>query len=155
MPEAQIENPQGVHSSATAADARSRYGRKEDVYKNSSTTVPILDKDVVVFDQLETANGELTVHKADVSADDPALIAGVACEAIPVSDYGKIVTLGPTIVNISDGTVSEGERAVFHATADGCADSAAADATTVEGDTFGVMLGAEIGATNTAWVKVD
>lgn len=157
MPEAQIQNPDGLFG---ATDVQSNGPRTQDPFGNSSTTVAIEKNDLVVFDQMESATGELTVHKADVSADDPALIAGVAAEAIPVStaletSYGLVTTRGLAIVNIGNGTVSEGERMGFHASTDGAADSAAADASTIEGDTFGVCVGAEIGSTNQCAVWID
>lgn len=157
MPEAQIQNPNGAFG---VTDVRSKHARSEDPFGNSSTSVAISKGDVVVFDQMESATGELTVHLADVSADDPALIAGVAAEDIPASsatvrEYGLVITRGFAIVNIDDATVSEGERMVFHATVDGKADSAASGTSTIEGDTFGVCLGAEIGTTNTCACWVD
>lgn len=110
--------------------------------------------DVVVFDSL-AADAVVSVHKADVSADDPALVAGVAMEASSATgDVIKVCRAGPQITNIGAGTVAAAERAVFHATTDGAADGVAADATTVAGDTFGVWLGAEIGSTNTAVLDV-
>lgn len=157
MPEAQIQNPNGAYG---LTDVEVKHPRSADPFGNSSTSVAIAKGDLVVFDQMESATGELTVHLADVSADDPALIAGVAMEAIPAStatvrEYGLIITRGFAIVNIDDATVSEGQRMAFHATVDGKADSAASDASTVEGDTFGVCLGAEIGSTNTCAVWID
>lgn len=157
MAEAQIENPNGAFG---VTDVTVKHPRTTGVFGNSSTSVAISKGDVVVFDQMESATGELTVHQADVSADDPALIAGVAAEAIPASsatvrEYGLVIVRGLAIVNIGNGTVSEGERMAFHASTDGAADSAAADASTIEGDTFGVCVGAEIGTSNTCAVWID
>lgn len=152
MPEAQIQNPNGAFG---VTDVRVKHARTEDTFTNSSSSVAIAEGDVVVFDQMESATGALTVHQADVSADDPALIAGVAAEAISASGTGLVVTRGFALVNIGNATVSEGERMGFHASTDGCADSAAADASTISGDTFGVCLGAEIGTTNQCAVWID
>lgn len=157
MAEAQITNPNGAFG---VTDVKVKHPRTAETFGNSSTTVAIAEGDLVVFDQMESATGELTVHQADVSADDPALIAGVAAEAIPASsatvrEYGNIIVRGLAIVNIGAGTVSEGERMGFHASTDGAADSAAADASTIEGDTFGVCVGAEIGTTNQCAVWID
>lgn len=152
MPEAQIQNPNGAFG---VTDVRVKHARTEDTFTNSSSSVAIAEGDVVVFDQMESATGALTVHQADVSADDPALIAGVAAEAIPASGTGLVVTRGFALVNIGNATVSEGERMGFHASTDGAADSAAADASTIAGDTFGVCLGAEIGTTNQCAVWID
>lgn len=152
MPEAQIQNPNGAFG---VTDVRVKHPRTVDPFTNSSSSVAIAAGDVVVFDQMESATGALTVHRADVSADDPALIAGVAAEAIPASGTGLVVTRGFALVNIGNGTVSEGERMAFHASTDGCADSAAADASTISGDTFGVCVGAEIGSTNQCGVWID
>lgn len=152
MPEAQIQNPNGAFGTT---DVKVKHPRTADPFTNSSSSVAIGEGDLVVFDQMESATGALTVHLADVSADDPALIAGVAAEAIPASGSGLVVTRGFAIVNIGNGTVSEGERMGFHGSTDGAADSAAADANTIAGDTFGVCLGAEIGSTNQCAVWID
>lgn len=157
MAEAQIENPSGAFG---VTDVTVKHPRTVATFGNSSTSVAISKGDLVVFDQMESATGELTVHLADVSADDPALIAGIAAEAIPAStasvrEYGLVVIHGFAIANIDDATVSEGERMVFHATVDGKSDSAASGTSTIEGDTYGVCLGAEIGTTNTCAVWID
>lgn len=124
-----------------------------DAFVNSGAA-SIAAGDVCTF-SYDTATGVLSVKQADVSADDPALVAGVALDAADQNEVLRVVTHGFAIVNIGDATVAAGERAAFHATADGAADSAAADATTVAGDTFGVMLSAEIGTSNTAAVWID
>jgi hypothetical protein len=152
MAEAQITNPNGAFG---VTDVKVKHHRTVDSFSNSSASVAIAEGDLVVFDQMESATGELTVHQADVSADDPALIAGVAAEAIPASGDGLVVIHGFALVNIGNGSTSEGERMGFHASTDGCADSAAADASTISGDTFGVALGAEIGTTNQCAVWID
>lgn len=109
--------------------------------------------DVVVFDVLST-DGTPTIHKLDVSADLPALVAGVAQEASSATgDVIRVARGGPILVNIGASAVAAGERAHFGAT-DGHADSTAQDAATIEGNTFGVFLGTEIGTTNTAVLDV-
>lgn len=142
-----ITDPFGV-------SADPKYGGEDYPFENNSASVAIATYDLVVW-VWDEATLKLKVKLADVSADDPALIAGVAQEPIPASGAGLVRTHGYSLVNIGDGTVAAGERAGFHATTDGAADSAAADATTISGDTFGVMLGDEIGTTNRAPVWID
>lgn len=110
--------------------------------------------DVVVFDVL-TSNVAVTVHQADVSADDVALVAGIALEAGVTGDLIQVVRSGPTLVNIGNATIAAGDQATFHGSTDGAADGANADATTVAGDTFGVWLSAnDVGGTNKALLDV-
>lgn len=149
-----ITNPDGAFGYTTLDQTSGRiYGEYRTSAPGGGQGQPAVG-DVVVFDSL-AADGIVTVHKADVSADDVALVAGVAIEASGATgDVIKVVRAGPVRVNIGNGTVAAGERATFHASTDGCADSANADATTITGDTFGVMLGAEIGTTDKAVLDV-
>lgn len=107
--------------------------------------------DVVTFatptaDDIST----LTVKQADVSADDPASVAGVALEGAADGESVLICMWGICLVNIGADTVAADELASFHASTDGAATGSVADATTISGDTFGVFRSAEIGSTNTA-----
>ena len=115
----------------------------------------VAQHDVVVLDALTDTGTDadliVTVSVADVSADDPALVLGVAQSAGVAGDVVDVVEYGPTLVNVDDATIAAGNRATFHATVDGAADGATSDATTVEGDTFGVYLSAnDVPTTNKA-----
>lgn len=97
----------------------------------------------------QTTDDAPTVHPHDISNDNEAVVAGIAINTAASGDLVKIVRSGPALVNIGSGTVALGERVI--ATTDaGIADGVAADAATIEGDTFGVWLGAEVGTTNQA-----
>ena len=110
--------------------------------------------DVVVWDTQNT-DVKPTVAQADVSADDAAMIAGVAVNAAAASgDSVQVVRNGPALVNIGAGTTAAGELASFHASTDGAADGTVGSGSTVMGDYFGAFLGAEIGSTNQAIVDV-
>lgn len=111
--------------------------------------------DVVVLDALTDtgtdANVIITVHSADVGSDDAASVLGVALHDAASGDVVEVVEYGPAIVNVGDATIAAGNRATFHASTDGAADGATSDATTVEGDTFGVYLSAnDVPTTNVA-----
>ena len=118
------------------------------------TTGAVSEGDVLVFDVL-TADGVVTVHSADVSADNSALIAGVATEDAASGEVVLAVTYGPAIVNIDDATVAAGDLMTFHATADGAADGTAGTAALLNGDYFATALSAnDVGGTNKAIVYV-
>lgn len=137
--------------SMLVSNAAGAYGRVG-IENNARTVHPRLTSgavsagDVVVADALTDtgtdANVIVTVHSADVSADDPALVLGVALHDAASGDVVEVVEYGPALVNVSDATIAAGNRATFHATTDGAADGATSDATTVEGDTFGTFLSA-------------
>lgn len=111
--------------------------------------------DVVVLDALTGTDEIISVHSADVSADDVALVLGVAVHAAVANEAVKVVEYGPAIVNVGDATIAAGDQATFHATTDGAADGANADATTVSGDTWGVFISAnDVPSTNKAIVFV-
>jgi hypothetical protein len=144
-----VSNPNSAFGYSTLAQTA-----VPDVVRTVKVTGAVTAGDVVVWTTQNT-DVNATVRQADVSADDPALIAGVAITAATAANETiTICRLGPCLVNIGDATVAAGDRAAFHATTDGAADGAAADATTISGDTFGVFLGAEIGSTNQAVVDV-
>lgn len=104
--------------------------------------------DVVVWD-VQNTNDVPTLHSADVSADDAALIAGVALESVVSGDSVKVCRDGPCLVNIGNASVTEGQSAGFHATTDGAADNETSGTAS-----FGTFLGGEIGTTNQAVVDV-
>lgn len=115
------------------------------------TSGAVSEGDVCVFDALTGTDELLSVHSADVSADDVALVAGVALADAASGDVVQVVEFGPAIVNVGDATIAAGDQATFHATTDGAADGANADATTVTGDTFGTYLSAnDVPATDKA-----
>lgn len=95
-----------------------------------------------------------TVIPAITGTTDPSQVCGVALEAGAVGDTITMRRAGPVLVNIDTGTVAANERAVLLAGGTGKADGVAADATTIEGDTFGVFLGAEVSTTNQAVLDV-
>lgn len=135
------------------------------IENNARTVYPrklsgtVAQHDVVVLDYLTDTGADadliVTVRAADVSADDPARILGVAQSAGVAGDVVDVVEYGPSLVNIDDATVAAGNRATLHATVDGKADGATSDATTVEGDTWGVFISAnDVPTTNKAVVFV-
>lgn len=150
MPTQEIANPSGAFG---YSDGEQKYPRRIDPFVADGA---IAAGDVVTFQWTETGQ-VLKVKKADVagSPHDPASVAGVAYEAAADGETVRVVTWGFAIVNIDDATVAASELAHFHSSADGAADSTAADASTVAGDSFGVMLGDEIGTSNTAPIWVD
>ena len=107
--------------------------------------------DVVAFVAVTDPTVGVTVEQLDVSDAAPLLIAGVAQEAADAAgDLIRVCRMGPTLVNIGDATITAGQAAGLHASADGCADNA--DAT--EGS-FGTFLSAnDVGGTNKAVVDV-
>lgn len=106
------------------------------------TSGAVSEGDVVVADALTGTDELMSVHSADVSVDDVALVVGVALADAASGDVANVVVFGPAIVNVGDATIAAGDQATFHATTDGAADGANADATTVAGDTFGTYLSA-------------
>lgn len=128
-------------------NAAGAYGQTG-IENNARTVYPrlasgaISAKDVVVFDALTGTDELLSVHSADVSADDAALIAGVALHDAAEDEVVQVVELGPAIVSVGDATIAVGDVAHFHGTTDGAADGTDADATIVAGDNFGVFLSA-------------
>lgn len=95
-----------------------------------------------------------TVIPAITGTTDPSQVCGVALEAGAVGDTITMRRSGLVLVNIDTGTVAANERAILLAGGTGKADGIVADATTIEGDTFGVFLGAEVGTTNQAVLDV-
>ena len=110
--------------------------------------------DVVVWDTQNT-DDKPTVAQADVSeTTEVVAVAGIAVNAASASgDVVTIVRDGPALCNISTGTVAFKEKAIFHASADGCADGETPTGSE-DGDYFGTWLGAEIGSTNQAVLDV-
>lgn len=117
------------------------------------TTVALSKGDVVAWVSQNTDVAP-TVLAAIAGTTDPAVVCGVALNAAAANGTVLICRDGPCLVNISTGTVAHGERAILLSGATGFADGVAADATTIEGDTFGVFLGGEIGSTNQAVLDV-
>lgn len=110
--------------------------------------------DVVLWDTM-TADTNPTVSQADVGSDNDALICGVAVDAAAAAgDTVVVCRNGPALVNISTATITVGDLATMHASADGCADGATGSGSTVMGDYFGAFISAEIGSTNQAIVDV-
>lgn len=143
----QISNPNGAFGYTDSDDQEAVQYNVQAPFVNGSTTVAISKGDVVVLDATITASVNLAVRQADVSADDPALIIGVAAQDIPASsadsnEVGLVTVFGYAHVNVGAGTVAAGELASFHATTDGAADGTVADSTSIAGDYFGVFLGA-------------
>lgn len=136
MPEAQIQNPDGAFG---FTDTLTLNPRRIDFFVASGA---VSEGDVVVMDAALTAAGDVQAATADVSADDPATVLGVAIEDAADGAHVGVVTYGAAVVNISTATVAFGELATFHATVDGAADGITADATTVTGDHFGVFQSA-------------
>lgn len=149
-----IQNPAGAHGYA-GDDPSTQFALKATCYNGGAAAIS--EGDVVTLDATITASQYFHVKQADVSADDPATAIGVAYEAIAAGDTGLIVVLGYAEVNVGDSSsITAGQVAGFHATTDGAAANATADATTVSGDKFGVFLGAEdLVGTNKApiWVS--
>lgn len=145
-----ITNPTGAFGQTPAPYS------KRVPFKNTGTGNGVIALgDVVAFVWDETTQ-TLGVNKSDAGTSDPALIAGVASERIAVGSVGLVCVHGYTLVNIASGdAVAAGDRAIPHATTDGKADGVTADATIIEGDTFGVFLGDEVGTTDQAPLWVD
>lgn len=151
MPERTLSDP--LNASGLAAADRQWWSIQQ-ALENGSSSVAITEGDLLALVWDETTQ-TIKVALADTDVHDPAMKVGVAAEAIPASSAGMVTLGGFARVNISTGTVAVGERLIMTSTA-GVADGAAADATTVEGDTHGVFLGDEIGTTNKApvWLNV-
>lgn len=122
-------------------------------FENNSTSVAITAGDLLALVWDETAQS-IKVALADTDVHDPAMKVVVADEDIAAGGAGLCVIGGFARVNIGSGSVAVGERLIMTTTA-GQADGAAADATTVEGDTHGIFLGDEIGTTNKAPVWLN
>jgi hypothetical protein len=145
----QIKNVVGGPGANTLTNTASRV--VIDVLTDGAVTAG----DVVAWTE-QLTNDVPTVHAADTSNDDVALVAGVAVNTAASGSVVTIVRSGPAIVNIGSGTsVAKAERAI--ATTDaGVAGGTVTTggATSVDGDYFGVFLGAEITGTDTAVVDV-
>ncbi len=122
-----------------------------DIVRPMKCAGTVLIHDVVAWVVVTDPTVEATVEQVDVSDAAPNLVAGVAQEAGVAGDYINVCRMGPTLVNVGDASITAGQTAGLHATADGCADNA--DAT--EG-AFGVFLTAhDVGGTNKAVVDVQ
>lgn len=134
------------------------FGYSTDVASEPNVQVPVYNGgsaaiaagDVVTLDATMTTSQNFHVKQADVSADDPATVVGVAAEAIAAGKTGMIVIFGYAEVNVGDSSsITAGQLATFHGSTDGAASNATADASSIVGDYFGKFLGAEDAAAGT------
>ena len=140
MSDSTVPNPNEAFGRTGAASYRPR----STVECLNSGSADIAEGDVVTLYATITASQGFAVKQADVSADDPATVIGVAAEAIASGASGQVVTSGYAVVNVDDSSsITAGQVAQFHATTDGAAANVTADATTIAGDSFAVFLGAE------------
>lgn len=107
-----------------------------------------------------TATVPVSVEVMDVSDVFAALMfIGVASEAAVAGALVTVVTQGVVVVSIDDGAPIFGDVAIKHATVDGAVISGGTlggtwDAADVAGTALGVFLGAEIGTSNTALMRI-
>lgn len=107
-----------------------------------------------------TATVPLSVEVMDVSDAFATLVfIGVAQEAAAAGEIVQVVTDGVVVVSIDDGAPIFGDVAIKHATVDGAVISGGTlggtwDGSDVAGTAVGIFLGAEIGTTNTALMRI-
>lgn len=107
-----------------------------------------------------TATVPVSVEVMDVSDVFAALaFIGVASEGATVGQNLTVVTAGVVVVSIDDGAPIFGDVAIKHATVDGAVISGGTlggtwDGSDVAGTALGVFLGAEIGTSNTALMRI-
>lgn len=142
-----ISNPNGAFGQ-TAGD-----GNVDRATMTVFTTTAVSAGDVVCWVTL-TTDVIPTVKISVQGTDDPASVAGVALEAASANTSVLICRNGPAKVNIGTGSVAAWNRCILLAGTNGAADDVTADANTIDGDTFGTWLGAEIGTTNQAWADI-
>lgn len=143
MGESQITFPRGEYGGAVV--------NPQNVYPFECVSVAITANMLVTF-VYDVATGKVQVRPT-TTALDPALIAGVALEAIAIGAIGQVCTRGFALVNVGAGTVAIGDQLIGTATA-GLAAGVTADATTIAGDTGGVYLGVKL-ASNLAPVWIS
>lgn len=98
--------------------------------------------------------GAISVAPADTDTHDPAVKVGAALNSAAIGEIVSTVVFGPALIDTPATGPSLSEVLILTSTA-GTGDGAAADATTVAGDTHGVFLTDEVGTTNRSWVWIS
>lgn len=148
----QIPNPAGAFGYSTGLDGQS-YQNVREFQANGAIT----EGDAVVFVAITAdAAGIPKVAQATVASDDPTLFAGIALDAASAAgDIIRVVVDGLALANIDNSTITFGQVAEFHASADGCLKGSTL-AAGFPADYMGVFLSAnDIGGTNKAFLWVD
>jgi hypothetical protein len=116
----------------------------------------IASEDITKYDLCAltmATDGVLRVARADTDTHDPAVKVVAALETVASGASGLFVVGGPALIT-TPATGPSASEVLILTNAAGTGDGAAADATTVAGDTHGVFLTDEVGTDNRSWVWI-